>query len=161
MDDTKIIDIILKGLKDVEPNDRLVNEQILVPNCIIISEQELNRIINKTIFKGLTKKPVGTTGSDRLQIDKEGSIIMDEFGSYSKYLRNQKKNKNFEKYKFLIPIGVAVVLFVFGIYIKLIGDKKAQQKEEGRKNMQLRHIQPLLLPYTNQNKSSVDTLKKK
>ncbi len=90
--DSIIIDAALKALyNDGDRIPRSLQDDVLLPNKIKISEKEAARIWDIMINMGLVHALIGFGNAGKLDLTNEGYQLMNQFGSYSAFL--DEKNK--------------------------------------------------------------------
>lgn len=90
--DSIIIDAALKAMyNEGDKIPRSLQDDVLLPNKIKLSEKETARIWDIMINIGLVNAVIGFGNSGKLALTNEGYQLMNQFGSYSAFL--DEKNK--------------------------------------------------------------------
>jgi hypothetical protein len=90
--DARIIDSALHALyNDGDKVTRSLQDDILKPANIKISEKEVARIWDIMINMGLVHAVIGFGNSGKLDLTNEGYQLMSQFGSYSAFLDEKSK----------------------------------------------------------------------
>ncbi len=100
--DARIIDSALNALyNDGDKVTRSLQEDILRPANIRMSEKEIARIWDIMINMGLVHAVIGFGNSGKLDLTNEGYQLMNQFGSYSAFL--DEKNKQTQGQSMVFP----------------------------------------------------------
>lgn len=93
--DIRIIDTALISLyNDGDKITRSLQDDILAPNQIRISEKDAARIWDVMISTGLVHPIIGFGNSGKLDLTNEGYQLMTQFGSYSAFLEEKDRQSN-------------------------------------------------------------------
>lgn len=118
--DARIIDSALKALyNDGDKIPRSLQDDILQPNRIRISEKETARIWDIMINMGLVHAVIGFGNSGKLDLTSEGYQLMSQFGSYSAFL-DEKNRQSQQGQSMMFPQFI----------IEQADDKEEDGKEE-------------------------------
>ena len=118
--DSQIIESTLKALyNDGDKVTRSLQEEILLPNKIRMTEKEIARIWDIMINMGLVHAVIGFGNSGKLDLTNEGYQLMNQFGSYSAFV--EEKNKQTQQ-------GQGMM---FPQFIIEPAEDKEEKKEEG------------------------------
>lgn len=120
--DVYIIDAALKALyNDGDKVTRSLQEDVLNPNKIRISEKDAGRIWDIMINTGLVHSLIGFGNSGKLSLTNEGYQLMSQFGSYSAFLEERDKQQQQQGQNMMFPQFI----------IEPADDKEEKDKEEG------------------------------
>ena len=90
--DFYIIDTVLKALyNDGDKIPQSLQEDVLKPNKIRITEKDAGRIWDVMINTGLVNSLIGFGNSGKLALTNEGYQLMSQYGSYSAFLDEKTK----------------------------------------------------------------------
>lgn len=93
--DIHIIDTALRSLyNDGDKITRSLQDDILSPNQIRITEKDAARIWDIMINTGLVNAVIGFGNSGKLALTNEGYQLMSQFGSYSAFLEEKEKQNH-------------------------------------------------------------------
>ncbi|WP_118975351.1 hypothetical protein [Taibaiella koreensis] len=92
--DVYIIDTALSSLyNEGDKVTRSLQDDILIPNQIRISEKDAGRIWDIMINTGLVHSIIGFGNAGKLSLTNEGYQLMSQFGSYSAFLEEKDKQQ--------------------------------------------------------------------
>jgi len=90
--DIALIDVALVALyNDGDKVTRSLNEDILRPNKIKISEKDFGRIWDIMVNTGLVNPVIGFGNGDKLNLTTDGYQLMVQFGSYRAFLEEKAR----------------------------------------------------------------------
>lgn len=93
--DIHIIDTALKSLyNDGDKITRSLQDDILKPNQIRMTEKDTGRIWDIMINTGLVNAVIGFGNSGKLALSNEGYQLMSQFGSYGAFLEERDKQNH-------------------------------------------------------------------
>lgn len=118
--DTLIIDAALRAMyNEGDKVPRALQDDILAPNNIRLSEKDAARIWDIMINTGLAHALIGFGNAGKLDLTSEGYQLMNQFGSYSAFL--QEKERQAQGQHMAFPQFI----------IEQAGEEK-DEKEEGK-----------------------------
>jgi gamma-glutamylcysteine synthetase len=92
--DIAIIDKALESLyNDGDKVIRSLQEDILQPNKVTLSEKDTARLWDLMVNTGLVHPVIGFGNSGKLDLTNEGYQLMSQFGSYSAFLQEHQRQQ--------------------------------------------------------------------
>lgn len=92
--DIKIIDTALRSLyNDGDKVTKSLQDEILKPNKIHVSEKDAGRLWDLMVSTGLVNSVIGFGNAGKLTLTNEGYQLMSQYGSYSAFLEERNKQQ--------------------------------------------------------------------
>lgn len=92
--DIEITDLVLKKLfNNGEKRPASLKDDILIPNKINYNADQLDRLWDVLMNTGLVSAVIGFGRHGRLELTSQGYQLMEQFGSYSNFIKKQMEAK--------------------------------------------------------------------